>query len=74
MAKDAYMCAKRGLYMWQKRPIYVAKEAYICVKRGLYVRQKRPIYVAKEAYICGKRGLEGSVDEHVQFGEKLHSY
>jgi len=28
MAKEAYSCGKRGLFMWQKRPIHVAKEPY----------------------------------------------
>ena len=56
---------KRGLFTWQKRPIYMAKEA--CLRSGSSrswrVRkcvpkcQKRPVYVAKEACLHGTRGL-----------------
>jgi hypothetical protein len=36
MAKEAYLHGKRGLFTWQKRPIYMAKEAYLHDKRGLF--------------------------------------
>ena len=26
MAKDAYLSGRRGLFIWQMRPIYMAKE------------------------------------------------
>jgi len=71
--KESYLYGKRGLFIWQKRPlavtqhsglrqcqkrpIYMAKEAYFYGKRGLFIWQKRPIYMAKEAYLYGKRGL-----------------
>ena len=29
MAKEAYLDGKRGLFLWQKRPISMAKEAYL---------------------------------------------
>ena len=56
-AKETYLCSKRGLFLWQKRPIYVVKETYLCGKRDLFVWQKRPIYMAKETYVCIKRDL-----------------
>ena len=28
MAKEAYLYGKRGLFIWQKRPVYMAEEAY----------------------------------------------
>ena len=39
VAKEAYLDGyylhgKRGLSIWQKRPIYMAKEAYLYGKRG----------------------------------------
>jgi hypothetical protein len=33
MAKEAYIYRKRGLHIWQNRPIYMAKEAYTYGKR-----------------------------------------
>jgi predicted metal-binding protein len=42
MAKEAYSYGKRGLFIWQKRPIHMAKEAYSYGKRGLFIWQKRP--------------------------------
>ena len=29
VSKETYVCGKRDLRMWQKRPTYVAKEAYL---------------------------------------------
>ena len=43
MAKEAYLYGKRGLFIWQKRPVYMAKEAYLYGKRGLFTWQNRPI-------------------------------
>ena len=48
MAKEAYLYSKRGLFIWQKRPIYMAKEACLYGKRGLFIWQKRPIYMPFE--------------------------
>jgi hypothetical protein len=45
MAKEAYAYGKRGLFIWQKRPMHTAKEAYSYGKRGLFIRQKRPIKI-----------------------------
>ena len=38
LQKSACLCiiVKRGLLIWQKRPIYMAKEAYLHGKRGLF--------------------------------------
>jgi len=57
MAKEAYSYGKRGLFIWQKRPVHMALEAYSYGKSGLFIWQKRPIHMAKEAYSYGKRGL-----------------
>ena len=35
MAKEAYSYGKRGLFIWQKRPVHMAKEAYSYGKKGL---------------------------------------
>ena len=54
------VCAsvKRGLFIWQKRPIHMEKEAYQhSHTSGMRKCQKRPIHMAKEAYSYGKRGL-----------------
>ena len=56
-SKETYLCGKRDLSMWQKRPIYVAKETCLHEKRNLSVWQKRPIYRAIETYLCGKKDL-----------------
>ena len=63
MAKETYLYGKRGLFVWQKRPICMAisypDRAQVClrVKRDLFVWQKRPICMAKETYSYGKRDL-----------------
>ena len=66
MAKEAYSYDKRGLFIWQKRPITHTKETYrytgipevcVSVKRDVFTWQKRPILVTKEAYSYDKRGL-----------------
>ena len=49
VSNETYIYGKRDLYIWQKRPVYMAEEAYI--------HGKRPVYMAKEAYMCGKRDL-----------------
>ena len=35
VAKETYLYGKRGLFLWQKRPIPMAKETYLYGKRGL---------------------------------------
>jgi len=32
---EVCVCVRRGLFIWQKRPIYTAKEAYLHGKTGL---------------------------------------
>ena len=54
MAKETHVCRKRGLYVWQMRPIYVAKETHICSKRDQHIWQNRPICMANEAYTWQK--------------------
>jgi len=48
--KETYLCGKRDLFMWQKRPIHVSKEIYSFMAA-------MPVHVAKETYSCGKRDL-----------------
>ena len=62
MAKEAYLYGKRGLFIWQKRPIPISVPRPIRVlvmlcRSGEVVWQKRPICMAKEAYLYSKRGL-----------------
>jgi hypothetical protein len=40
-AKEAYSYGKRGLFIWQKRPIHMAKETYSYGKRDLVLWQMR---------------------------------
>jgi len=57
MAKEAYLDGKRGLFLWQKRPISMAKEAYFYGKRGLFLWQKRPTGVGvPELALVGQHG------------------
>ena len=53
MAKEACLYGKRGLVIWQKRPIDMEKDACLYGKRDLLIWQKRPIDMAKEAYAYG---------------------
>jgi len=47
MAKEAYSYGKRGLFIWQKRPIHISiPEVCVSVKRDLFTRQKRPIHIS----------------------------
>jgi hypothetical protein len=63
MAKEAYVYGKRGLCIWQKRPMYIAEEAYLCDKRGLLTVHICHIIIhtyvisSYAAYLCDKRGL-----------------
>ena len=51
MAKEAYLYGKRGLFVWQKRPIeIIIPEVCVSVKRDLWIGQKRPMDRAKETY------------------------
>jgi recombinational DNA repair protein RecT len=74
MAKEAYSYGKRGLFIWQKRPVHMAKEAYSYGKRGLFLWQKRPIPMAKEAYSYGKRGLFIWQKRPVHMAKEAYSY
>ena len=51
MAKEAYLYGKRGLFIWQKRPVYMAKEAY------LYAFRAPRAYSASQRYECVNRAL-----------------
>jgi hypothetical protein len=56
MVKEAYWYGKRGLLLWQKRPIDIYRQDKpIDGKRGLW--QKGPAEMAKETRRYGKRGL-----------------
>jgi len=61
VSKETYSYGKRDLFIWQKRPIYMAKETYDETysygKRDLFIWQQRPIHMAKETYSYGKRDL-----------------
>jgi len=57
MAKEVGLYGKRGLFIWQKRSVYMAQEACLHGKRGRFIWQKRPVYMAKEVGLHGKRGL-----------------
>ena len=59
----AYLYGKRDLFIWQKRPVYMAKAthrmareseccmwAYLYGKRDLRIWQKRPTYMGKETH------------------------
>ena len=53
----AYVCGKRGLCTFIKRPMYMEKEAHVHGKRGLCMWKKRPMYMGKKAHVHGKRIL-----------------
>ena len=69
--QETYSCAKRDLFMCQKRPVHVPKETYSygkkrpihMAKRGLftlasdYVLHQVTIHMAKETYLNGKKDL-----------------
>ena len=41
LSYDRCVCGKRGLFIWQKRPIYMAKETHLYGKRDPFIWQKR---------------------------------
>ena len=46
-AQDTCSVAQvKGLFIWKKRPIYMAKETYVYGKRDPRMWHKRPAYVA----------------------------
>ena len=47
---ETYMCDKRDLHLWQKRPTYMTKETYTYDKRDQYKWQKRPTHMTKETF------------------------
>ena len=46
VSKETYVYGKRGRFIWQKRPMYMAEETYVSGKRDLCIRQKRPIGIS----------------------------
>ena len=57
--KKAYSSGKRGLLIWQKRPLLrrIVAERYCKCQQRHVAWQKRSIHMAKEAYSCGKQHL-----------------
>jgi hypothetical protein len=51
MTNEAYLYGKRGLFIWQMMPLYMANKAYfIWQMRPIYMENEGPIYMENEAY------------------------
>ena len=49
-----YLCGKRDLLMWQRRPTYVEKKAYLCGKRDLLIETIMVFIIVRIEGIEGK--------------------
>ena len=57
MAKEACLFGKRGLFIWQKRPAYMANETCLYDTRDLFEWHNRPNEINMQINVCLLLGL-----------------